>query len=205
MAGPYAIQTPADVTNLALGKIGYKLRVGNLLDGSEASNKTLDIYAQTRDVVLRDNDWSFSQREVVGTVLKAAPQDYFDNPWNPATNPPIGWQYTYQLPDNYLKIRSIRPPPTFLLNMAPTPTLFSVINDNGYTPPRRVIAANTPEAVIVYTAQIFDLTQWTVDGIEAFAAALAQRLAAALASLDVRKVEAQEEAVTAAVASAVQG
>ena len=38
----------ADMVNLALRRVGYKLRVGNLYDGSMAAKMALDVYAQTR-------------------------------------------------------------------------------------------------------------------------------------------------------------
>lgn len=201
-----AITGPADVVNLALRRIGYKRRSNNLYDGSDASNVALDIYSQTLDALLRDGNWGFAQRMVNGAMLKAAPVGgYFDAPWDPVTYPPMPWQYSYQLPTDYLKIRSVRPQPGFLVNVDPTPTLMDVVNDNGYTPPRRVLVCNVPSAVIVYTAQVTDPTQWAVDFIEAFAAALARRLAPSLADLSVEKIEAQDEAVSTQQAAVVQG
>ncbi len=201
-----AVTSPSDVVNLALRRIGYKRRVADLFDGSDASNTALDIYSQTLDAMLRDGDWGFAQRMVNGTLLKSAPPGgYFDSPWDPVTYPPMPWAYSFSIPSDYLKIRSVRPQPGFLLNMDPTPTLFNVVNDNGYTPPRRVIVANTATPVIVYTAQVTNPTQWPADFVEAFVAGLARRLAPSLADLNVERVEAQDEVVSTTQASMQQG
>jgi hypothetical protein len=199
-----SLSDPADILNDALRRIGYKLRVGSLYDGSDAANLALDIYGQTRDTMMRDGDWMFAQREVSGTLLKAAP-NYFDTPWNPATAPPIGWKFSYQYPADALRIRSIRPQPTFPVLMAPTPTLFNVVNDNGYTTPQRVIVANVPSAVIVYTGRVTDPTTWSVDFTEALCAGLSRRLAPSLANLQVEQVEAQDEAISSKMAALEQG
>jgi len=83
------ITSVADVVNLSLRNIGYKLRVGHLYDGSDAANQCLDIYGQTRDDALRDGDWHFCERTVsLGDPLKSAPSNYFDAAWNPADSPP---------------------------------------------------------------------------------------------------------------------
>jgi hypothetical protein len=199
-----SLSSPADVVNDALRRIGYKLRVGSLLDGSDASNLALDLYGQTRDTMMRDGDWQFAQREVTGTQLKAAP-DYFDTPWDPATAPPIGWQFSYTYPADALRIKAVRPQPTFQPDMRPTAKLFDVVNDNGYTPPRRVVVANISSAVLVYVGRVTDPATWSVDFTEALCAGLARRLAPTLANLQVEQVEAQDEAVTTRMASLERG
>lgn len=199
-----SLSSPADIANDALRRIGYKLRVGRLDDGSEASGFILDIYGQTRDTMLRDGDWMFAQREVNGTQLKAAP-NYFDTPWDPAAAPPIGWQYSFSYPDDALKIRAVRPQPGFPVEMEPVPTLFNVVNDNGYSPPRRVIVANIANPVIVYVGRVTAPDTWSVDFTEALCAALARRLAPSLANLNVEQVEAQDEAVSRQAATRETG
>ncbi len=201
-----AITSPADLANLALRRIGYRRRVADLYDGSEASGLLLDIYAQTLDAVLGLGDWGFAQRMANPVLLKAAPAGgYLDNPWDPATYPPIGWQYSFTLPSDYVKVRSVRPQPGFNLDMDPTPTLYNVVNDNGYTPPRRVLVCNIANPVLIYTGQVTNPTQWNAPFIEAFAAALARRLSASLADLNVERVEAQDEIVSTAQAGMLQG
>lgn len=199
------INSPADVANLALKRLGYRLKVASLYDGSNASNHLLDIYGQTRDDMLRNGEWGFAQRMIVGTVLKFGPTNYFDTPWDPATMPPMRWRFEYAYPDDCLKVRSVRPQPGFLVDMTPLPQLFRVVNDNGFTPSRRVIVCNVEAAIIVYSAQVTDPAQWDVSFVDALAAGLARRVAPVLANLNLVQVEARDEAVSVAQAKLEQG
>ncbi len=202
-----SLSSPADVVNDALHRIGYRLRVGNLYDGSEASNLALDIYGQTRDTLLRDGEWQFCQRSITATLLKfAPPTGYFPpNAWNPVNHPPLPWRFAYAWPDDCLKVRIVRSPALFLGNIDPQPTLYTITNDSSYAPPRRIIAANVENAILVYTGRVTDPTTWPVDFTEGLCAALARRLAPSLANLDVTRVEAQDEAISLAAAGQVQG
>lgn len=200
------INNAADVLNVALVRIGYKLRVASLYDGSEAANKALDIYGQTRDDLLRDGNWDFARRDVPLTLLKQAPDGgYYVTPWDPAVNPPIGYQYEYALPEDYLKIRYVRTQPGFLLDMSPLPTLSSIVNDAAYTPTRRVLVCNIPSAIFTYTAQVTDPAQWPADYVEALAAALGRRLVPSLVSANMAQLAGHDEAVAAQLAGSNQG
>lgn len=195
-----SLSSPEDIINDSLRRIGSKVRVGSLMDGSEASNLALDLYGQTRDTMLRDGDWMFAQREVAGQQLKVAP-NYFDTPWTAAACPPIGWQVSYAYPGDCLKVRAVRPAPTVQPDMRPVSQLFAEVNDNGYSPPQRVVVANITGAVIVYSGRVVDPTTWSVDFTEALCAGLARRLAPALANLQTEQVEAQDEAVSTKLAA----
>jgi hypothetical protein len=208
MASSFAAQSPADIVNQSLARIGYKLRVGSLYDGSIAAKKALDIYAQTRDALLRDGDWPFAERNVAGTLLKSAPAggSYIPpNVWNPATNPPLPWMYEYAWGADFLKVRSVKPAPIFVPNFAPTPNLFTVLNDNAFAPPQRVVCSNVPSAIIVYTGQITDPATWPNDFTTAFADALSEGLSPLLASLDLMKIKAAEGQADQAKAMVEQG
>lgn len=121
---------PADIVNLALGRIGYRLRVGSLLDGSEAASRALDIFGQTRDELLRDGNWGFAEGNALLTQLKAAPSGGYIPPvfWD-TTYPPLPWQYSYAYPDDCLKVRAVKVAPLFLFNPDPTPSLWDIAND----------------------------------------------------------------------------
>lgn len=199
------VTTVADVVNLALGRIGYRLRVADLLDGSEASTVALDIYGQERDNLLREGNWGFAQRQVNGTVLKSAPTNYFDTPWSPADNPPMPWQFSYEYPADCLEVRSVRPRPGFLVVVDPQPTLFNVVNDAGYSPPRKVVVANTADAVLIYTAQVTNPAYWHVGFVEALAARLADRMKLRLADPRLASLLVQEDAAETGRAEATQG
>ena len=123
---PSSVTSPADVLNVTLRRIGYKGRVGNLYDGSLAAKRALDIYGQTRDELLRQNDWGFAERNLDMTLLKQAPKGGYIPPtlWTPAY-PPLPWLYEYARPGDCLKIRSIKAVPLFLPNMDPQPIVFT--------------------------------------------------------------------------------
>lgn len=202
---PASITSPADVVNLALHNIGYKLRLANLYDGSEAANTALDIYAQTRDDALRDGNWSFAERNMVLELLKTAPANYFDAQWDPANNPPPPWRFEYTYPTDCLRIRQVKLTPMLLFNPQPQPVLWTDINDPAYTPPRRVIVCNIANAFLVYTGQVTDPALWPPDFVDALAAILGARLKRGLMSADLSQVDGAQVAEAAGSAMREQG
>ena len=206
MASSFAVQSPADLANVALARIGFKLRVGNLYEGSAHAKKILDVYAQTRDTLLRDGDWPFAERNVAGTLLKSAPAGGYIPPtvWSTAY-PPLPWIYEYAYPGDCLRVRAVKPTPILVPNFSPQPNLFAVVNDNGFTPPQRVVVSNVANAVIVYNGQITDPNTWAADFCEAFAAALARRVGPGLEGLEAAKLEAADEQVEQDNAEVQQG
>lgn len=180
-----SLQTPTDIVNDALRRIGWKMRIGNLYDGSEAAKIALDIYGQTRDQLISDGNFEFEERNIAMTLLKQAPVGGYipPNVWNPSF-PAIPWLFSYAYPDDCVKVRAVKPAPIFVLNFDPKPHRYSVDNDNGFTPSKRVILCNVPSALLVYAGQITDPTAFDVAFTEAFSAALGQRLAPALLGLN---------------------
>lgn len=200
------IRDPADVVNLALARIGYKDRIGNIYEGSAPAKAALDVYSQTRDEILRIEDWGFAGRDMVMTLLKQAPvEGYFPTPWDPALHPPIGFLFEYAYPDDCLKVRAIKPSAIFALNYDPQPRPFRITNDAAYAPPRRVILSNVENAVLVYTGQVTDPKTWEPNFVEAFSAALGRRLAPLLSGPDMTRLAVQDEAVQTQIASMTQG
>src|SRR4051812_44872085 len=102
-----SISSPADAANNALVRMGYRLRLGSLLDGSDHAQDVLNVYGQCRDELLSVFDYDFAERTLALTQLKAAPVGgYFPpNQWNPAVHPPVGFLYEFAWPDNAIKIR----------------------------------------------------------------------------------------------------
>lgn len=200
------VSSPADVVNASLVRIGYKLNVGSLYDGSLAASKALDVYGQTRDELLRQNDWGFAERNAAMTLLKSAPTAYVPpTTWDPTLYPPIPWRFSWTYPGDCLKVRAIKPTPIFIPDYDPQPFVYGIANDNGYTPARKVILTMIPAALLVYTGQVTDPTSWESDFIELLVDALGRRLAPSLASLDVMKIQAGAEAHSMAVAEDNQG
>lgn len=202
-----SVTSPADCVNIALRKIGYKLRVGSLFEGSLAAKNALDLYAQTRDQLLRQNDWGFAERNLAMTLQKFAPVGGYIPPvtWNPNTNPPIPWRFQYARPPDCLKIRSVKPTPLFVPNNDPQPHVFGEANDTTLTPPAQVILCNVANALLVYTGQITDLTAWEADTVETFIDALAERLAPSLASMQAAQMITAQGTVSKQTAEMEQG
>lgn len=187
-----SVQSPEDVVNLALGRIGYKRRIGNLYDGSAAATAALNIYAQTRDAVLRESDWGFAERIATATTTAHAA--------------PIGWAYEYAYPSDCLRLKAVIPSGYGTgNNQNPLPTLFRVGNDNALSPAEKVIWSNTASATLVYTAQVTDMTTWEPLFVEALAAALGRRLAPVLANLETTKAAAEDEMGEAKGAEDIEG
>lgn len=206
MAANSPITSPSDIVNVALRRIGYKLRVGSLYDGSKAASNALDIFSQTRDELLQQNDWPFSERNVAMTLLKQAPVLGYIPPtvWSTAY-PPLPWIFEYAWPDDCLKVRAVKPAPLFVPNFDPQPNVFATPNDNSLAPPARVICCNVPSALLVYTGQVTDPTAWNADFVEVVASALGRRLAPVLVGLDVAKLEAGDEQASMATAERQEG
>jgi hypothetical protein len=204
---PASVTSPADMINLSLRRIGYKFRVGSLYDGSTAAKTALDIYAQTRDAVLVENDWDFAERNVTMTLLKSAPVNGYVPPtvWNPATNPPPGWLFSYAYPSDCLKVRIIKNVPLFGLNFDPQPNAFYLANDTSFTPFQKVILCNLANANLVYTGQVTDPTSWDSLFTESLAAALGRRLVPSLMGFNAIQPAAADEGQSLTMAENERG
>lgn len=201
------LQNPADIINASLVRIGYGLQIGNLYDGSKAAQKSLAIYGETRDSLLRISDWGFAQRMISLTVLKTAPASYVPGvtPWDPTTYPQLNFRFEYAWPDDCLKVRSLRPTPIFIPNFDPSPNVFAIANDNTYAPPQRVILSSLANAVCVYTGQVTDPLTMPPDFIEGLIGMLGEKLAAGLTSESISNTEAAEGRADTAMATMEQG
>src|ERR1700682_3544157 len=96
-----SLNSAADIVNAALTHIGWEQRVGSLYDGSAAAQLALNIYGQERDDLLRETNPGFAVRNIAMALLKSAPAGGYVQgvtPWNPATNPPVGWLFEYSYP-----------------------------------------------------------------------------------------------------------
>lgn len=193
-------QSPADVVNIALGRIGYQKRIGSLLDGSTAAQAALNCYAQTRDELLRQNDWYFAQETANLTLLKSAPPNYV-LPWtNAYPQPP--WKFEYEYPDDCLKVRNVKVAPIFLVDPAPQPNNWREAHDSALN--KKVILTNVQNALIVYTQRVTNPARWEADFVEALAAALGRRLKPVLIDGNIQ-IQAQDEATSIAIAEKEQG
>jgi hypothetical protein len=200
-----AINSPADAVNLALVRIGYHGRVGSLYDGSTAAKHALDIYSQTRDQLIRDGDWECMERSVPGTLQKQAPAGgYVGIQWSDIY-PCLPWLYQYEYPSDCLKLRSVLATPALVPDFDPQYNVFSLDNDNSFTPTQKVINCNVPDAIFIYAAQVTDPTNWDAAFIEAFTAALGRRLAPVLLGLENAKLAVSDEQAEKQIAKSEKG
>lgn len=195
--------SPADVANGALVKIGVKNLVGSLYDGSDAAQLILSLYGQIRDKMLRESDYGFAQRSLNLTLLKMAPDNYLFG-WTSAYPPP-GWTYEYAYPDDCLKVRSIKQAPIFVQNADPQYNAFSISNDNYLAPPQRVILTNVGSALLNYTARVTDPLLWSVDFTEAFVDDLADALVVALGQPQEKQATETDKQASEVAAASTQG
>ena len=150
---------PASIVNYSLAKIGYRLRIGSLYDGTIASKKALDVYSQTRDVMLRLGDWNFAMK----TAAAIASGGSVPAPW---TN---SWTY----PADCLRVRNVYDTGSVADTNNPLPTLWQEADDPTKG---KVIYTRAANATIVYNAQITDPSQWESLFLDAFALALGRNL-----------------------------
>jgi hypothetical protein len=181
------ITSPADVVNLALSRIGIKDRIGNIYEGSAAAKAALDVYAQTRDAVLRESNFGFSEK-IDAAVLSG----------NVAPSP---WSFEYVYPSDCLKLRDLFDADYLADKNNPIPLRWVI----GGPDTGKVIWANVVGVTLVYTRQVTDPTKWEPLFVEAFAAALGRRMAPVLASMEVAKAEAEDEKVSDAIATGTVG
>lgn len=202
-----SLRVPADVVNAGLIRIGWKQQIGSLYDGSQASDLALSIYSQARDELLKSSNWDFAQRSMTLVLMKSAPAGgYFPpNQWNPANNPPQPWAWQYAYPEDMIKLRAVKPTSMFIPNFAPTPNVFSIANDDTFTPARRVIVTNVADALAVYTGRVTDPSSWAPDFGEALIDMLGERLAPALTGLETTALAAAQGRAAEADAKMEQG
>lgn len=181
-----SLSTPEDIVNDSLARIGWKQRIGSIYDGTEASKIALDIYGQTRDQMLRDSDYGFSEAIAAAVISGAAPA-----PWS--------YQYTY--PTDAIKIRQLLGPDYLADKNNPLPNNWTI----GRAASAQVIWSNLASALLVYTRRVTDPTQWDAAFTEALCAALGRRLAAGLQGMEAVKAEAADEQMETAAAESVTG
>lgn len=195
--------SPADVLNGALVKIGVKNLTGSLYDGSTEAQMGVALYGQLRDTMLREGDFGFAQRSLNLTLLKRAPDNYLSG-WTSAYPPP-GWSFEYAYPDDCLKVRSVKQAPIFVQNADPQYNAFSISNDNYLAPPQRVILTNVGNALLNYTGRVTDPLLWSVDFTEAFVDGLADALVVALGQPQEKQGTETDKQASEVAAASTQG
>lgn len=84
--------TETSICNQALVKLGVP-RILSLSDATQPARYCNEIYAITRDEVLRSHDWNFARKRAVLSEL--------------ADEPLFGWDHQYELPSDCLRVRQL--------------------------------------------------------------------------------------------------
>ncbi len=193
--------TVTSICNRALGSIGTRSTIQSINDGSNEANQCALFYDPCRQELLRSAYWNCARKQANLTVSKAAPgtpenQTSGTQTWDPSTQPPPPWLYSYLVPSDCLRMRFLMP--QINTNLAGTTPLFSVqtgayplyantgfgtvgfalgtdvdTNGNGIT----IVLTNQSQAIAVYTLDLQATNLFDSQFEAAFVSALAAYLA----------------------------
>ena len=164
-----AAVSPTDIANLAVGHVGDRSIIENLLtDSSEAARQCRLWYDLSREQVLEAFNWNFARRRLSlalhGDVISGI-----------STDPLAGvWRFRYQYPADCIKIRKIQNP-----NSPPDDSLpFDVELDlKGET---KSILTDQEDAVLVYTMNLKSPELFSPTFVQALSHLLASKIAFSL-------------------------
>ena len=149
-----------NVVNQALELIAAQTTITSLTDGSPAANAAKTYYTPTVLLVLRELDPMFARKTAALVPV-------------PVVSPIPPWSDEYTYPSDCVRVRQVRPAAGAYDLNDPPQVLFQIAFDTVAAAPAKVILANIPNALAVYTtAQVVE-ANWD----DAFAEAVARRLA----------------------------
>jgi len=140
------MNSDTEICNQALAHLGER-PIASLNDDSAAARACQLLYIPTRDEWLRSHRWNFA---VTRTKLSRL-----------ADNPPFGWDFQYQLPEDYLRALEVN-----------DSEAGDWVSDEWIIEGRRLLT-NAPEVNFVYIKKVTDVSDF--DSL--FAQALALKLA----------------------------
>lgn len=168
--------------NLALGSIGAKTTISSLTENSAAARQCLLQYAASLEAVLQAAHWNFARAQVTLALLK-------DGTVTPSQNVPQPWQYEYAYPSDCVAARYLMPlftsdgqtvpgTPGLPCYQGPPRVPFLISSDLDSQGNRnKVILTSQPDAVLVYTTRIEDVSLFDGQFVLAFAAYMGSRMA----------------------------
>jgi len=165
-----------DVCNMALSLIGSDAIVVSIdpVDGSVESGHCSRFLKQARTEMLDAFPWSWSKtRALLAEVA----------------NPSLVWAYAYAIPSGMISASRVLNSYAFVdYNFAPyygyaSPSEMALFNERGtadFDIEGGVLLTNEPNAVLLYTVDVSDLTRWSPGSISALSYLLASFLAGPL-------------------------
>lgn len=146
------------ICNMALRRLGLKT-ISSMSEGSQEARDCSLYYAQFRDAVLRDHDWTFARRRR-SLASFAIPDDYAGK-----------YLYGYILPSDCLK------PLKVYEQNGSTPQEFELFRAGTGS---RFLMTDIPYVILKYTMAVIDPTWFDSEFIEALSRKLASILAVPL-------------------------
>lgn len=148
--------TPTDIVNIGLRRIGAD-RIGDLQsDSNKPARVARDIYQEARRELLSAHTWNFAAKRTSFDATVDA---------DTADTPTFGWDYAYNLPEDFLRMVSVHP------GDSDNSTIDYKLEFQEDAD--RVLLCNANKVYIKY---VFDLEDMNAAGV-AFRDALAWRLA----------------------------
>lgn len=168
------LTSPEDAINAALVRIGYKLRIGWIGEGSEAAKVALDIYGQTRDALLRSFDWEFARKSAAAVSVAGA------------VPPP--WNFMYLYPTDCIRVREVFGSAYLANTNDPLPINWARDTTFIASVETEIVLTNISPATLVYTQQVTIPSLWDEGFGESFIDSLGTLLAPRLADLNAAKL-----------------
>lgn len=156
-----ALTDDFQIANLALSRIGISDRLTALADDSAEGRACNDWYAQARDELFQEIEWGFVRKRATLVDVTATSDD------------PDDWEYAYTIPADLLTPRYIY---TGIHQPRPEQRIVFVIEyDTALAVP--VIRTNEEDAILVYIAQITNVSLYPPHFIKALYWKLASYIA----------------------------
>ena len=150
--------TEASICNMALARIQVKQAIGSLTDETPVARLCTRFYEQTRQALLREFPWPFSEQYYTLALVE--------------TQPNARWGYSYRYPTGAVRINDV-----VSEQRIPDPKIpFKIGSDSQ----GRLIYTDEEDAVIAANTDISDTAQMDPLFVDAFAWRMASELAAPL-------------------------
>jgi len=167
-----SVNTPADVINASLAKMGYKMRISDPFDGSLAAKKALDLYGETRDALLASRIWPFARRYAAAVAS--------------GQTAPLPWAFEWNYPSDGIRILEVF---NTVYTGSPTDPVPTVWTDYDDAVAGKTILTQIGSVTLLYTARVTDPTKWVPGFTDALIGRLAKRMSKLLVDVNLAKLE----------------
>jgi hypothetical protein len=99
------VTSPVDIARQSLAQIGQQISISSFSDTSPAGKTAQLLYTPTVRSLLRAAPWGFARAQIALTLWKSATVNGAPS----ANPPPQPWLYSYEYPNDCLKLRYLRP------------------------------------------------------------------------------------------------